>query len=158
MTTDGGLRQLFRDHLRRGFHWQSVETVLVSQGVPDSNYCARNPKIFGDLMEDPLPGSGREGWVEYKQTDGYAVTLRPEQIGWLTRRALTGGRVFVAVRRWHDGGTRRGEPVDELWLCAGGRARELKADGLRAGRGILGVWGGGPARWDWGAVRELLLR
>lgn len=149
MTTDGGLRQLFRNHLRRGFHWQSVETVLVSQGVPDSNYCCR---------ADDGHGPGREGWVEYKQTTGWAVTLRTEQIGWLTRRALTGGRVFIAVRRQNEGGPRRGASVDELWLLDGGRARELKAAGLRSTVGVLGVWRYGPEGWDWEAVRALLLR
>lgn len=139
--SDGGLRQHFRDYLRAGFHWQSIETVLVSSGVPDSNYCS----------------AGREGWVEFKFTDGWAVTLRTEQTGWLTARALRGGRVTVAVRRTAPPGPRRAA-ADQLWLCEGGEARALKKRGLRGGVGILGVWDGGPARWDWDAVRALLLR
>lgn len=140
--SDGGLRQLFRDRLRAGFHWQSIETVLVSQGVPDMNYCANG---------------GFEGWIECKQTSGWAVTLRPDQIGWLVARTHRGGRCFVAVRRSSADGPRKGPAVDELWLCDGARARELKLGGLKAGIGVLGCWGGGPSKWDWVAVQKLLI-
>ena len=141
VATDGGLRKLFRRHLRAGFHWQSVETGGTGLGVPDSNFCC----------------DGVEGWVEFKQTTGWQVTLRPEQVAWLVRRAMVGGRVFVAVRRRNDGGPRRGDPVDELWLLNGARARELEEGGLRAGLGTLVVSIGGPARWRWDLVRAALL-
>lgn len=141
MSVDGGLRTLFREKLREGFHWQSIETGGTGRGIPDSNYCC----------------DGIEGWVEFKQTEGWAVTLRPEQIGWLVTRSMRGGRVFIAVRRQHDGGVRRGESVDELWLLRGAAARELRTQGLQGGVGVLGVWSGGPAGWDWQGVRARLL-
>lgn len=139
---DGNLRPIFREKLRVGFHWQSIETGGTGRGVPDSNYCC----------------AGVEGWVEFKRTSGWDVPLRPEQVGWLVRRHMAGGRVFVAVRRQHRGGPRLGDPVDELWLLRGGSARELVSGGLRSGVGVVGVWSGGPARWGWEAVREALVR
>lgn len=140
---DGGLRQLFRDNLPQ-VHWQSVETGATGRGVPDSNGCWR----------------GREFWVEFKQTEGFAVTLRPEQVAWLTRRARAGGRVFVAVRRRCTAGPRRAR-ADELWLLAGSSAREAKVLGLRglpeeAPDAVLGSWGGGPSRWSWDEVLAVL--
>lgn len=142
MSTDGGLRKEFRKHLP-AFHWQSVETGGTGQGVPDSNFCA--------------PG-GIEGWVEYKQTDGYAVTLLPEQVGWLSRRARMGGRVWIAVRRWHNGGPKRGPAVDELYLFPGGLAVAAKLGGLRAPTVAqrASAWAGGPGGWDWLAVAARL--
>lgn len=132
-SDDGGLRTLFHNNLKRGMHWTVMENGVFSPGVPDSNFACR----------------GVEGWVEHKMTDGWAVTLRPAQVGWLLRRARAGGRVFVAVRR--AGG--------ELWLCRGSAADKLKASGLRGNpKAVLGVWSGGPAGWDWEEVRELLLR
>ena len=139
---DGGLRSLFRANLPQ-FHWQSVETGLTGLGVPDSNFCA---------------AGGIEGWVEYKQTDGWAVTLRPEQVGWLTRRARLGGRVWVAVRRCHTGGPRLGPPVDQLWLVPGRLAVAAATGGLRhpAVAGDALQWAGGPARWPWPVVGAAL--
>mgnify|MGYP000465838860 CR=1 FL=1 len=139
---DGGLRPIFRDKLKKGWHWQSVETGGTGLGVPDSNFCK----------------SGVERWVEFKQTDAWACTLRPEQVAWHRRRALCGGRSFIAVRRWHDGGPRKGPPVDELWLFYGEDAMRLKDRGLCA-EGVvdLGIWKGGPSRWDWDEIGELLI-
>jgi len=76
---NGGLRQLFRAKLP-GFDWVSIESGSTGGGIPDSNYCVRTNDI-----------TGIEGWIEHKQTDGWAVTLRPEQVGWIARR--------VALRR-----------------------------------------------------------
>jgi hypothetical protein len=136
MSDDGGLRGLFTEHLP-DFHWVPIETGGTGRGVPDSNYCCDNI----------------DGWIEFKQTRGYAVTLRPEQIGWLQRRAKAGGLVHVGVRRWND----RGD--DELWLLAGAAASVIRQQGLRRGHSyVCGVWDGGPARWDWNIVRRLLLR
>lgn len=141
MSVDGGLRPLFREKLKVGAHWQTIETGDVSLGVPDSNYC-----IGGD-----------EGWVEYKQTDAWAVGIRKEQSAWLLTRHMRGGRAFVAVRRRHDGGPRKGPAVDELWLCQGQYAGLLKDYGLQCEEiNWCGVWSGGPAHWDWAAVRRWL--
>ncbi len=141
MKQDGSLRGLFRNHLRRDFHWQSIETGGTGRGVPDSNYCC----------------NGIEGWVEFKQTTGWAVTLQPEQIAWLVVRAKAGGRVFIAVRRLDTGGPRKGDASDELWLLRGSFARELKHDGLRCSAAVLCAWGGGPSAWDWNRVKTYLI-
>lgn len=155
---DDGLRALFNGHVPHPRDFQNVETGLTSLGVPDLNFCIE----------------GVEGWIEMKATAHWAVTLRPNQIGWLLTRKRHGGQVFIAVRRRTEQG------ADELYLCRGEYAEQLKLGGLRwalkqapdrlksAGRGglkvgdtprlpLLGVWTGGPTRgWDWGAVRRLL--
>lgn len=140
---DAGLRSLLHTHLRAGFHWQAVETGLTAAGVPDTNFCS----------------GGVEGWVECKATREWAVTLIPEQVGWLTTRARRGGRVFIAVRRVASAGPRKGPAADELWLIRGALAREAREGGLRGlpPSALLGVWPGGPGAWDWPRVSALLL-
>ena len=139
---DGGLRPLFHDKLRRGVHWQAIETGGTGQGIPDSNAC-----IAG----------GIELWVEFKWTEAWAVGLTAEQSSWHQTRYMRGGRTFIAIRRQNEGGPRRGAAVDELWLAEGRLAPLLREGGLRAeGVDFLGVWPGGPARWDWDAVRNHL--
>lgn len=130
MSSDGNLRKIFRQYLQEA-HWQSIETGAVGPGVPDSNFCF--PK-------------GKEGWIEFKQTAGWRVTLRPGQVGWLLRRARNGGRVFVAVRQSKN---------DTLWIAHGRHAATLLDKGLRSDL-WLGSWKGGPAEWDWSAVKNIL--
>jgi hypothetical protein len=139
MSSDGGLRALFRAHLPGAGHWVSIETGATEGGVPDLNVCA--------------PG-GLETWIECKWTTGWVCSLRPGQVGWILARVRRGGRVLVATRRQCAGGP-RSEAADELWVHAGCYARELKQGGLRAVPPILRS-GGGPARWDWAAVHHLL--
>lgn len=141
MSVDDDLRPIFRRHLPM-LDQQSVETGGVSRGVPDTNWCCESV----------------EGWIEFKATSGYTVDLRPEQIGWIARRVRHGGRVHVAVRRRHDGGPRRGPPVDELWIAHGVWVKELRTAGLRSNQAKLLRWTGGPARWDWSEVLDLLMR
>lgn len=141
MAIDGGLRSIFRTKLTVGWHWQSIETGGTGLGVPDSNYCS----------------NGIEGWIEYKQTEGWTVDLRPEQVSWITTRVLRGGQVFIAVRRKNQGGPRRGAPVDELWLWPGRLARELRENGLKTGETPIYFGIGGPARWDWKEIERILL-
>jgi len=173
VSSDGNLRPIFREHLRVGFDWTSVETGSTILGVPDSNYCAlvkeqhllvRSIEHVSDGPESPLitrhtgvEGTrerGVEGWVEFKQTSGWACTLRPEQVGWHLRRQAHGGRSFVATRRWHDGHS-RSDAVDELWIHHGSLVRELKVGGLRAAA-PLGRWSDGPVAWNWDEVRRIL--
>lgn len=137
--TDGGLRPLFQTNIPH-FHWQSVETGGTGKGVPDSNFCHQ----------------GLEAWIEFKWTAEWAVTLAPEQIGWHMRRHRAGGRTFVAIRRRVSAGARRVED-DSLYLYAGRHAIVLREHGLRGDVHPLGVWSGGPARWDWSAVAAALL-
>lgn len=147
MSVDDGLRPLFRKHIRE-FDWQSVETGGTGRGIPDSNYCSLGTN-----------GIGLEGWVEYKATHHYTVDLSPEQIGWITRRVRHGGRVWIAVRRRHDGGPRLGDPVDELHILPGRFAVEARIGGLRhpSIQEEARRWHGGPtAGWNWCEIAALL--
>ena len=132
--SDGGLRPLLRKHIPR-IHWTTVESGNLAPGTPDVNGCA----------------DGVEFWIECKWTAGWTVTLRPEQIGWLARRARAGGRVFVLVRRRPLRG-----PEDQLWLLPGAEGARLRAEGLRGSVPALRVWSGGPARWSWQELERLL--
>ena len=142
---DDGLRPIMKRNLELlRFHCQSIETGGTGQGIPDTNFCC----------------DGVEGWYECKATTGWTVDLRPEQIGWIERRLRCGGRVFVAVRRRHLGGARRGAAVDELHLLPGHVARAARLSGLRdpeVRSAALGCWVGGPSRWDWQSVAAALL-
>ena len=139
---DGGLRKILPSHLSK-FHWQAIETGGTGRGIPDMNFC------FG----------GIEGWVENKLTTADAVNLSPEQVGWIERRCRAGGRVFIGVRRLCKAGPRR-VAKDEFHLYPGVAARELKVLGLSriASAKRLGLWAGGPAKWDWNAIAAALTR
>ena len=91
---------------------------------------------------------GHEFWIEFKETQHWSVSLRPEQIGWLCRRSRAGGRVFIAVRR----------AGKELWILNGGCAVELREYGLRRCHpsAVLATYGGGPKAWDWGDILAIL--
>lgn len=139
MAIDGGLRSLFHDRLKEGFHWQAIETGGTGRGIPDSNYRSEYA----------------EGWTEFKQTETQTCSLRPEQVSWIHRRIRLGGLVYVITRRNHNGGPRKGPPVDELWIHFGVWVRELKMDGLLAAEPMY-VGHGGPSNWDWDEVRRIL--
>jgi hypothetical protein len=123
---DGGLPKLFRQNLTTA-QWTPVETGATSQGVPDHEYC------FPD---------GDQGWVEFKATAAWAVTIRPEQVGWLLRRHRMGGRCFVAIRR----------QLSELWIVDGADAGLLKSGGLKAVEPLLIS----HEPWDWRQVERIL--
>jgi hypothetical protein len=131
--SDARLRQIFQNHLS-AFDWQSVETWSTGRGVPDLNFCYE----------------GVEGWIELKRASGWRINITPEQIGWMERRARHGGRVFVAVRR------QSGTAVDTLYLFPGAAGRALSANRVSL-VAPLGAWQGGPAAWNWGAVKLALL-
>lgn len=135
---DGGLRALFHKHLPE-FDWAAIETGPTTPGVPDTN----------------AAGQGVEFWIEMKRTASHRVQFRPFQVPWINRRVRAGGRVWVAIRRLHEGGVRRGPPVDELWLISGRYIIELDAHGIR---GVLRTyhWVGGPSKWGWAEVQEIL--
>lgn len=138
MSTDGGLRTLFQNHLRMA-QWQAIETWSTGQGVPDMEYCF--PK-------------GKSGWVENKLTEANAVAIRSEQVGWIERRCRVGGRVFIAVRKLCRAGPRR-KAADELWLFHGRDVRALFLKGLVGGTPLV-CSKNGPERWDWEAVRRII--
>src|SRR5512139_2630800 len=104
---DGGLRRLFHQRLKAGCQWTAIETGAVAGGVPDSEFCFEG---------------GAQGWLEFKVTKHWAVTFRPGQVPWISRRARLGGNVFVAVQR--AGG--------ELWLTHGSHIVDLAEGGLKA--------------------------
>lgn len=143
MTTDGGLRPLFKKHLPPGSDLQPVETWSTGQGVPDLNYCI----------------AGAEGWVELKGTATNKVIITPQQVAWAERRLRAGGRVFLTVRKQHAGGPRRGAVVDELWLFPGNLTRAVAQHGLNHERAPpLYRGAGGPGSWDWQAIAQFLRR
>jgi len=125
---DGGLRAVFKDHLK-GWHFTPIETGAIVSGVPDAEYCS--------------PG-GVTGWIEFKFAKGMVVGLRPAQVSWIDRRHRMGGRVFVAVQR-----------KDELYIYSGGGVKELKRNGLVSSVGLVYY---GAGKWDWDAIKEALAR
>lgn len=141
---DGGLRKLFRQRLPGD--WQSIEAESIGRGVPDANYCI----------------NGFEGWVEFKQTTGWTVDLRPEQVAWMQRRARNGGKVTIAVRQKAKESIRR-EARDVLWLFKGSEAAIWKENGLEPipelypAKPLL-VHSGGPSLWDWDRIASCLCR
>lgn len=139
---DGNLRSIFKSNLPEA-HWVPVETWSTGQGVPDAEFC--------------FPG-GVAGWIENKKTGGWAVGLEPHQVAWHERRARVGGRTFIAVRRTVPAGPRRGAAEDQLWLFPGSLARRLMEAGLLGPDKPAGCWNGGPARWGWAEIAEILVR
>jgi hypothetical protein len=139
---DNGLRPEMRTHLKPlGFWVTTVETGLVTQGVPDFNY---------------MVDGGIEGWVECKATDGWAVVFKPMQVGWHERRYRMGGRSWIAVRRQTKGGPRQGPSVDELYMVPGSCVIVLRDEGLNIPQARY-MGEGGPTCWDWQEVRRLLV-
>jgi hypothetical protein len=128
MKRDGDLRSIFRQHLPQA-QWTAIETGVISGGVPDSEYC------FPD---------GKQGWLEFKNVQGWRAVLRPGQVSWISRRARLGGVVFVAARRG-----------DELYLVHGKLVERLHEDGLQ-GAPWARKFVGGPARWNWARIEDTL--
>jgi len=134
---DGGLRKLFHTKLPH-FHFQAIETGGTGRGIPDSNYCYK----------------GIEGWIEFKVTDGWLCDLRPEQVAWHLKRHRAGGRTWIATRRKHAGGPRKGDPVDELWIAPGKLAKDLQEKGLKLIHPQLLKF---DTPWNWTQIENLLL-
>lgn len=144
MTTDGDLRRLLREHLTpRGFWLTTIETGVVTSGVPDVYWCHAATRA--------------SGWIECKTTGGWTVGLRPHQIGWLRRHASAGVRGVVAVRARGagSGGTAR----DALWVVPADAAERLAAGGLSAldAGDVLVRCEGSPRQWDWQGVAAVLV-
>lgn len=137
---DGGLRGAFRTKFP-DFMWQSIEVGTVGRGVPDSFFLA--------------PG-GIAGWIEYKSTLTTKVPLRPEQTAWLSRYERLGGRAFVAVRRRHGGGPRKGDPLDELYVFSAKDVVQLAREGVLL-TPCVARCEGNIRRWNWEKVRQALL-
>lgn len=139
---DNNLRPEMRNHLRPlGFWITTIETGLVTQGIPDFNY---------------MVDGGVEGWCECKATKGFAIVFKPMQIGFHMRRYRMGGRTWIAVRRQTRGGPRQGAAVDELYMIPGCYVEEARDAGLECGHARF-MGDGGPSAWDWTEVRRLLV-
>jgi hypothetical protein len=136
MKSDGGLRALERQYLV-GAQWTSIETGGSAHGVPDMEYCY--PR-------------GKQGWLENKMTHGWAVKIRPAQVGWIEWRVRMGGTVFVATRRINAASR-----ADELWVHHGRDVEALQDHGLRGAEPLLRSLGG-PAGWDWEAFKNILIK
>jgi hypothetical protein len=134
-ASDDGLRPLFFKHLKHECQWVPIETGMVIEGVPDSNYCF---------------DGGIEGWVEFKATDGWRPVFRPHQVAWIDRRSRLGGRVWMATRR-------RVKQVDDLYITPGYLVKELATQGF-TDNVLLDSYclTGGPRKWMWGMVRKIL--
>ena len=140
---DDGLRRIVQDYLPKPMWlWTPIESGGTHQGVPDSHWAH--------------PASQTSGWIEHKATDGWAVTVRPHQIAWMSRHAAAGVRVHVLVRaRGVGSAAGRG---DALWVLAGrcvGRLAEGGLEGLDHGDVLLRC-AGRPAQWDWPALGNIL--
>lgn len=140
MASDGGLRPLFRRHIKRA-QWVTIESGGTQSGIPDSHVTLDHTMC----------------WIEYKTTSGWAVTLRPFQVEFHLSCAHHGGRSLIAVRRRCGGGVRRAA-ADQLWILRGSCADRARDEGLRGlSQGdLLGMWDGGPSQWDWEQVRRIL--
>ena len=162
---DDGLRALLADHLPHPRHLTAVETGSIRRGVPDCHVAI----------------SGVCTWIECKATRAWSIKFQPGQVGWIEAELRHGGRALLAVRRRDRSSSRRNRPLyDELWLIHGSAADHLQLRGLqwaldapallRPGdpppapaasdaplEAVLGRWCGGPAAWDWAAVRSAIL-
>lgn len=127
--SDGELRKVFRKYLHT-FDSIAVETGGTAGGVPDFNMCK----------------NGIDVWVEMKAARHWRAVIRPSQVGWIERRLLHGGRVFIAIRR----------DMEELWLYHGVAIRTLIREPLDTIK-PLGAWAGGPRDWDWVEIERILL-
>lgn len=136
MTSDGGLRPLFRNRFNT-WQWSSIETAGSATGVPDSEFCTP---------------AGCQGWIEFKQTHIYAVKIRSLQVAWLDQRCRYGGNAWIAVRRTPLAQKFIGN--DELWLMRGDQASALYYEGLEGTSAM--IWHGGPSNWNYEEIAKYL--
>lgn len=144
ISADGGLRGVLRKGLlRQGFILTPIETGATSSGVGDIYWtCAK---------------ARASGWIECKATDGWAVTFRPHQLGFVQRALACGDRSVVAVRARGQGSG--GGLGDALWLLHGRCAGLVAAEGLRAvpPADLLYRQYGFERTWDWLTIARVLL-
>lgn len=137
---DGGLWDLMKRHWPESdVHWTRIETGYTVLGVPDVNGCWQ----------------GQDTWLELKGTSGWKPRVRPEQIGWAIRRGRAGGRVCLLTRRATAGGVRVA-PADELYVHLWQDIERVAEVGLREGPPAALLCRGGPERWNWDLVHEVV--
>jgi hypothetical protein len=143
MVADNGLRRIVQQHLKKpDWLWTPIETGVTQAGVPDSFWAHEDTRT--------------SGWIEHKSTNGWAVEVRPHQVGWVERHVRAGVHCTFMIRAGGVGSTR--ERGDSLWVVAGWAVRELAANGLGdlPKKAILGFWAGPPAEWNWRVVQQIL--
>ena len=136
MSTDGGLYQLMKKKIRAD--WVRTESTM-GEGVPDANVCLE----------------GCDTWIEFKQTTGWKVGVRPSQVAWAKRRISHGGRVLFMVRQQN---TVIADSRDVLWVIKGEGAETLATDGLKyfPSPMLLLVNENGPRKWEWDLINAIL--
>src|SRR6516164_7379137 len=124
MSSDGGLRGIFRSYLG-GWQWNTIETGIIFPGLPDSEFCS------------PW---GHSGWIEFKFTKIFSVQIKQHQVAWLQQRWRYGQDAWIAVRR--TPGSALYHNVDQLWLMEAWNAPALYDGGLDNVKAVH--WDGGP--------------
>ena len=109
--------------------WVSIESGATGAGIPDAYFCFEYRKM---------------GWIEYKQCAVNAVKISPLQVAWHSQHSRKGGRSYIAVRR-----------KDELHIYPSSEARNISTGGIKTAT-AMGVWRGGPSKWNWAAIEEIL--
>jgi len=74
----------FSKLLSYNVHWQSLESSVMGQGIPDLNGCC----------------DGQEVWLELKYTKLLKpsnISLEPMQVAWIYKRAKAGGNIWIAL-------------------------------------------------------------
>lgn len=105
-----------KDNSPASVHWNRIENA-VGTGMSDLEGCHCGVSV----------------WVENKVYKGNKLVFQPTQPGWIIRRRLAGGRVFVLARK-----------KDVFYLYDGARVNDLVA------RGIDVPWDFATERpWDW---------
>ena len=144
--SDGGLKSLFKDHLPEIF-WQPIEASSAT-GLPDMHYCFKHPEYIYC-----------SGWIEFKlaKTNRLQHPPTPQQIAWAEQYWRQSGRVWCIVRKKNE--TRKNK-CDELHFFHGEGMRYLSGTfgGIENVPKLYqkGKWSGGPSKWDWKAIKEIL--
>lgn len=92
---------------REGCHYTRIETGGTGLGIPDVNVC----------------DNGAEYWVELKVVKGRRVQLSPPQVGWITKRCVSGGRVYIVA--WYG-------RLQQIYMWMGHNASQVFHQGIDA--------------------------
>ena len=61
--------------------------------------------------------------------------------------------MFIATQQKHNGGSRKGDPVNDLYIHEGWDAPLLKSEGLNCVPPVLHM----SNSWDWDIIQETLI-
>ena len=137
---DGDINKLLKKYIPAAM-WTRIECGSIAPGTPD---------LHGIL-------SGVSVWIETKRTLSWKVhNFAPAQIAFIESYARHGGRVFVAVRQLTASVSK---PRDSLWLLSWRAPRFLIQGGSLMAlppEDVHVLSAGGPAKWDWRDVENIL--